>query len=200
MLGQLRVTFGLRAAALLERARDRLARAGRHPAPTPPVDPDARRRHAATSVATSRSPSPAGRLSSEDERVLNSFAAQVAAAAERERLQGEAGRAADLAAANTLRGIAAPGGVARPAHAAGLDQGIDLQPPASATSNGPRRTVDEFQRTIDEETDRLTHIVGNLLDMSRLQAGALHVQLRPTGVEEIVLAAVASLGRRITTS
>ena len=36
--------------------------------------------------------------------MLNAFAAQVAAAAERERLQGEAGKAADLAAANTLRG------------------------------------------------------------------------------------------------
>ena len=50
--------------------------------------------------------------------------------------------------------------------------------------------VDEFQATIEEETDRLTDIVGNLLDMSRLQASALSVDVRPTGVEEIVLAAV----------
>ena len=33
----------------------------------------------------------------------------------------------------------------------------------------------EFLETIDEETDRLNALVGNLLDMSRLQAGALEI-------------------------
>ena len=44
------------------------------------------------------------------------------------------------------------------------------------------------------ETDRLTALVGNLLDMSRLQASAIVADLRPTGVEEVVLAAIGSLG------
>jgi two-component system sensor histidine kinase KdpD len=51
----------------------------------------------------------------------------------------------------------------------------------------------EFLGTIDEESDRLDDLVGNLLDMSRLQSGALRFQARPVGYEEIVPAALASL-------
>jgi two-component system sensor histidine kinase KdpD len=51
----------------------------------------------------------------------------------------------------------------------------------------------EFLRTIDEESDRLDHLVGNLLDMSRLQSGALRFQVRPVGYEEVVPSALASL-------
>jgi two-component system sensor histidine kinase KdpD len=53
--------------------------------------------------------------------------------------------------------------------------------------------VHEFLATIDEESDRLDHLVGNLLDMSRLQSGSLHVDLQPVGYEEVVPAALASL-------
>jgi two-component system sensor histidine kinase KdpD len=51
----------------------------------------------------------------------------------------------------------------------------------------------EFLGTIDEESDRLDDLVGNLLDMSRLQSGALRFQSRPVGYEEIVPAALSSL-------
>ena len=51
----------------------------------------------------------------------------------------------------------------------------------------------EFLGTIDEESDRLDDLVGNLLDMSRLQSGALRFQARPVGYEEVVPAALASL-------
>jgi two-component system, OmpR family, sensor histidine kinase KdpD len=191
MLGQLRSTFGVRAAALLRDDGDGwdvLASSGPD-APIRPADADVTRdlgRGVTLALA-------GGALSGEDERVLNSFAAQVAAAAERERLQTEAGRAEDLAAANTLR--------------ASLLQAVshDLRTPLAsikaAISSLRQRdiewspaAVDEFETTIDEETDRLAHIVGNLLDMSRIQAAALNVDRRPSGVEEVVLAAVASLG------
>ncbi len=56
--------------------------------------------------------------------------------------------------------------------------------------------ISEFLASIDAETDRLTTLVANLLDMSRLQAGALHPALRPVGLEEVVPAALASLGQR----
>ena len=52
----------------------------------------------------------------------------------------------------------------------------------------------EFLRTIDEETDRLNTLVGNLLDMSRLQAGALEISTSPVGLEEVLPAALRSLG------
>jgi two-component system, OmpR family, sensor histidine kinase KdpD len=50
--------------------------------------------------------------------------------------------------------------------------------------------------TIAEETDRLVTLITNLLDMSRLQVGALQSALQPVTVEEAVLAAMASLGPR----
>ena len=37
----------------------------------------------------------------------------------------------------------------------------------------------EFFLTIDEETDRLNRLVGNLLDMSRLETGVLQMAMRP---------------------
>jgi two-component system sensor histidine kinase KdpD len=52
----------------------------------------------------------------------------------------------------------------------------------------------EFVRTINEETDRLTTLVGNLLDMSRIQVGALQPALSATPLEEVVPAAVMGLG------
>ena len=52
---------------------------------------------------------------------------------------------------------------------------------------------DEFLTTIDAETDRLTRLVGNLLDMSRLQAGAMSLHVAPTSVADVVASALASL-------
>jgi two-component system sensor histidine kinase KdpD len=46
---------------------------------------------------------------------------------------------------------------------------------------------------IDEETDRLNRVVGNLLDASRMQSGALAVDTRPTAIDEPVAAALASI-------
>ena len=191
MLGQLRATFGFRAAAVLVRASPGwqvLVGSGAEP-PGSVGEADVSRdlgRGVVLALA-------GGTLSGEDERVLNAFAAQVAAAAERERLELEAGRAADLAATNTVR--------------AGLLQAVshDLRTPLASIKASisslrqrdiawPPAAVEEFQATIEEETDRLTAIVANLLDMSRLQASALSVDVRRAGVEEIVLAAVASLG------
>jgi two-component system, OmpR family, sensor histidine kinase KdpD len=60
----------------------------------------------------------------------------------------------------------------------------------------PPEAITEFCRTIDEESDRLTTLVGNLLDMSRLQAGVLSLHRCPVGVDEIVPAALSSLGDR----
>jgi two-component system sensor histidine kinase KdpD len=51
----------------------------------------------------------------------------------------------------------------------------------------------ELLETIEEHARRLNDIIGNLLDMSRLQAGALSVHPRPTALLE-VLAGVVRLG------
>lgn len=54
----------------------------------------------------------------------------------------------------------------------------------------------QFSETIDRETDRLSSLVANLLDMTRLSTGALPVRQVEVGVDELVLAAVTSLGDR----
>ena len=78
---------------------------------------------------------------------------------------------------------AAARGVARPAHAARLDQGDGVGTARSdvQVEAGSDR---EAHATIDEETDRLNRLVGNLLDASRLQIGALAVELPTDDVAE----------------
>jgi two-component system, OmpR family, sensor histidine kinase KdpD len=121
--------------------------------------------------------------------------AQSAFVLEARRLQSQVAQAEALAKANDLR--------------AGLLQAVshDLRTPlasikASITSLrqtdvqwSPLQTA-EFYQTIEEQTDRLTTLVNNLLDMSRLQAGALSPACRETSLEEVVPAALAGLGPR----
>ena len=52
----------------------------------------------------------------------------------------------------------------------------------------------ELLTTIDEETDRLNRVVGSLLDMSRLQAGAIEVHEEVILLDEVLAEAVASIG------
>ena len=47
--------------------------------------------------------------------------------------------------------------------------------------------------TIDEEAERLNTLVGNLLDMSRLQTGSFTINAQTIGIEEIVAAAIVGL-------
>jgi two-component system sensor histidine kinase KdpD len=50
-----------------------------------------------------------------------------------------------------------------------------------------------FLESIEEETDRLTSLVGNLLDMSRIQTGSLILVRRRVGLDEVVPRALATL-------
>lgn len=51
----------------------------------------------------------------------------------------------------------------------------------------------EFLTVIDGEAGRLDRLIGNLLDMGRLQTGGVRVDLRATYVEDVVEAAVSSI-------
>jgi two-component system sensor histidine kinase KdpD len=57
----------------------------------------------------------------------------------------------------------------------------------------PPDAVHELLETIDDGADRLNHLIGNLLDMSRLQTGALQLVMRDVGLDEVVPAALAGL-------
>jgi two-component system sensor histidine kinase KdpD len=195
MLGQVRATFGVRCAALLRRDPEgwRLQAAAGAAPPAGPDDADVSRDlGGGVTLALA-----GGSLSADDQRVLNAFAAQLAAAAESQRLHDEASKATVLAQANDLRAallqavshdLRTPLAAIKAAISSLRQEDITWSPDAEA----------EFLATIESETDRLTALVGNLLDMSRLQASALNVDVRPTGVEEVVIGAVSSLGGHAT--
>lgn len=58
----------------------------------------------------------------------------------------------------------------------------------------PESDRSELLATADGALDRLTRLVENLLDMSRLQAGALAVRLQRVAVEEVIAGALDDLG------
>ena len=45
-------------------------------------------------------------------------------------------------------------------------------------------------QTIDQETDRLNRMVGNILNLSKLEAGAWRPHCEPTSIEELIGAAL----------
>jgi two-component system sensor histidine kinase KdpD len=132
-------------------------------------------------------------IAAEDRYVLNAFSAQLAAVLDRGRLRSEAGRAHVLAEANELRSsllqavshdLRTPLASIKAAASSLCENDIEWSPEESG----------EFLSTIVEETERLINLVANLLDMSRLQVGALPSMLRPVDLEEVVPAALAGLG------
>ena len=124
-------------------------------------------------------------LPASDRRVLGAFAAYAAVGARPAAAGGRgAGGQADRRGRPDAH-RAARRGQPRPAHAARLGQGRRDQP-ADADIEWTAEDREELLATADESLDRLTHLVDNLLDMSRLQAGALSVFPRPAGLDEIV--------------
>ena len=127
-----------------------------------------------------------------DMELMRAFTGQLALVVERRRLRAEAAAAEGLAEANELRTAL----LAAVSH--------DLRTPlasikAAATSllqqdvEWSEYTEREFLETIDEESDRLNDLVGNLLDMSRLQTGAVDLVLREVGFDEVVPAALYTI-------
>ncbi|HWD10184.1 MAG TPA: ATP-binding protein [Actinomycetota bacterium] len=195
LLTQLRETFGLTAVAVLtpDGTGWRVEACAGDPVPARPED-------ASFSAALDEGAVLAlagGELVGEDTRLLNSFVAQLRSAQEGRRLQEQARSAGELAESNALRTAL----LAAVSH--------DLRTPlasikASASSllshevSWSPEAIRGFARTIEGEADRLNGVVSNLLDMSRLHAGALHLKLGPVGMEEVVSAALSSLSRDLS--
>jgi two-component system sensor histidine kinase KdpD len=191
LLDQLRVTFGLDAVSLLSNRDDGWvvdATSG----PDPPTEPFEGERWDLVEDGSAVLVLRGAQLTADDQRVLRTFLSNLALALNSRRLQADADVAAHLAEADALR--------------TALLQAVshDLRTPlasikASATSllqSDVAWTPDqrlEFAHTIDTEADRLNRVVTNLLDMSRLQAGAVTVAIRPVYLEDIVAAALASV-------
>jgi len=132
------------------------------------------------------------RLAAQDRRVLEAFAAQATAAVRQERLEEAAATAGSLAEVDRLRtallsavshDLRTP--LASAKAAVGTLRMSDL--PLNEDDRG------ELLATAEESLDRLSGLVENLLDMSRLQAGALALAIQPIDVADIISAAVTSL-------
>ncbi|MEH1057523.1 ATP-binding protein [Micromonospora sp. CPCC 206171] len=131
------------------------------------------------------------RLFAEDRRALARLAAAAARTLETQRLAGQAARAVELAHIDRLR--------AALLGAVGHDLRTPLASIKAAVSSLRQPDIDwstedraELLATVEESTDRLTTVVDNLLSLSRLQAGVLSVDARPTAVDGVVAQAVLS--------
>ncbi|MFI1304943.1 DUF4118 domain-containing protein [Streptomyces sioyaensis] len=188
LLERVRETFGMETVALLERAGDVepwtcAGRAGAdHGKPLlRPEDADVD-----MPVGDHMALALTGRvLPAEDRRVLAAFAAQAAVVLDRQRLVGEAERARELAEGNRIRTAL----LAAVSH--------DLRTPlasikASVTSlrsddvAWSQEDEAELLAGIEAGADRLDHLVGNLLDMSRLQTGTVTPLIRELDLDEVV--------------
>jgi len=195
LLERTREAFGMRSASLLERL-DPAGGAGRGPAGewavvacsgdapvTRPDDADVD-----VPVTDTLSLALAGRpLPADDRRVL------AAVALEQQRLTAEAEAAKPIAAADRMRTalLAAVSHDLRSPIASAKAAVTSLRSEDIAWDDADTA---ELLATADESLDRLTHLVGNLLDMSRLQAGALSLFPRPSGLDEIIARSLDDLG------
>jgi two-component system sensor histidine kinase KdpD len=131
-------------------------------------------------------------LFAEDQRVLEAFAAAAGTAYEGRVLSAEAGEARTLASIDQQRTslLAAVGHDLR-TPLAGIKAAVSSLRQTDVEWSDDERQ--ELLATIEESSDRLDAVVGNLLDASRLQAGALSVQNDAVALDEIVAAALLAL-------
>jgi two-component system sensor histidine kinase KdpD len=193
LVAQVQVAFDADAVAVLTRATDTEWTVVAHAGDGPPTSPDG---------ADLVVPLYGGHmlvlrgndLGPEDLEILRAFAGQVAIAVQQRTLRADAARVEGLEEANELRTAL----LAAVSH--------DLRTPLSSikasVSSLLQRDVDftpgatrELLETIDDGADRLNHLIGNLLDMSRLQTGAVQLVMRAVALEEVVPAALAGLSQ-----
>ncbi|MFF4587856.1 DUF4118 domain-containing protein [Streptomyces sp. NPDC001388] len=185
LLDRVRETFGMESVALLERDSDVAPwTCAGSVGPQPCADPEDA--DVDVPVGDHMALALTGRvLPAEDRRVLAAFAAQAVVVLDRRRLLEEADRARALAEGNRIRTAL----LAAVSH--------DLRTPlagikAAVTSlrsddvEWSEQDQADLLEAIEEGADRLDHVVGNLLDMSRLQTGTVTPIIRETDLDEVV--------------
>ncbi|MFC9502060.1 DUF4118 domain-containing protein [Streptomyces sp. NPDC057002] len=185
LLERVRETFGMESVALLERTDETepwtcASSVGPRPAENPDdADVD-------VPVGDHMALSLRGRvLPAADRRVLAAFAAQAAVVLDRQRLRREADRAKELAEGNRIR-TALLAAVSHDLRTplAGIKAAVSsLRSEDVAWSEEDQA---ELLEAIEQGADRLDLLVGNLLDMSRLQTGTVTPIIRETDLDEVV--------------
>ena len=132
-------------------------------------------------------------LAASDLRVLGAFAAQAVTAVEQQRLTAVAEAARPLEEADRMRTalLNAVSHDLRTPLASAKAAVTGLRSADVAWTDSERA---ELLATADESLDRLHRLVDNLLDMSRIQAGALSIQRQSVALHETVPIALDSLG------
>jgi two-component system sensor histidine kinase KdpD len=139
---------------------------------------------------------PKTRLTTDQSRLLDAFASQAALAIERTQLadrarQAEVAQATEKLQAALLNSVShdlrTPLVSITGALSSLQEDEIDLDQAA-------RRSLVENAR---EEAERLNQLVGNLLDMTRIEAGALRVAREPCDVQDVIGAALEPLDDRL---
>jgi two-component system sensor histidine kinase KdpD len=124
-------------------------------------------------------------LTPDERRLLDSLMDQTAVAIERVRLAKDMDEARVAAEAERLRGALL------------TSLSHDLKTPLASIVGAATSLCDygerldakgrlELAKTIEEEGARMTRFVGNLLDMTRLEAGSVQLTREPTDISEII--------------
>lgn len=185
LLERLRETFGMESVALLERGDD--TRPWTCTAVVGPRSVD-RPEDADVDIPVGDHLALAltGRvLPAEDRRVLGAFAAQAAVVLDRQRLVDQAEGARRLAEGHKIRTslLAAVSHDLR-TPLAGIKASVTSLRAADVDWSDEDRA--ELLATIEHGADRLDHLVGNLLDVSRLETGSVTPVIRETDLDEVV--------------
>ena len=187
LLARVRETFGISSASLLRRGPATswqvLATIGDSP-PRRPSDGDC-----VADIDDQALVLKGRQLSGEDQRILTAFAAQVAVAYRQMELTEAASTVEPLTESERARTalLNAVGHDLRTPIASAKAAVSSLLASDVEWSDAERR---ELLMSADGSLDRLTDLITNLLDLSRLQAGVLPVLVAPVGLDDVVQLAV----------
>ncbi|MEU5100141.1 DUF4118 domain-containing protein [Streptomyces sp. NPDC020996] len=194
LLERVRTTFGLEALSLLQRDRPDsrewfvTASSGSRP-PERPEQADT-----AVSVTDELALAARGRpLGADDRRLLHGCAAQVAASWESRRSRRQAEALSERAASDRRRAEALQ------AAASDLEQEVAAARGALEPLRERRTPATAAQWAAlcdrsEQAVRRIGALVGDVLDLSRVHAGALDVHLRPVDMDEVMAVALGDLG------
>jgi two-component system sensor histidine kinase KdpD len=135
-------------------------------------------------------------LAAEDQRVLAAFATQVAVAYQQRRLAEAAEAAVPLAEADRMR-TALLNAVSHDLRTPLASAKATVSSLRSPDVHWSEQDKQELLANADDALDRLTELVTNLLDLSRLQAGVLSVVTGPVGVDDLVSRALDHTARGV---
>ncbi|MCW2913087.1 MAG: histidine kinase [Actinomycetia bacterium] len=202
LMERLRETYGLTTVTLLERPPDTpltpgrqsdpqrwriVATVGDRPCTSPDDgDTDVQIDDELSLVLCGRTPAAAAR------RVLEAFAVQAAVALRQQRLEEQAEQVRPLAEADRMR-TALLSAVSHDLRTPLASAKAAVESMRSPDVHWSEEDRDELVDTAAQSLDRLDGLVANLLDMSRLQAGALGMSTQSLAVEDVVPRALDDL-------